>query len=99
MNDASRPIQEVPRFVRPWWDKRPDIAVYVQGLFGTMSVIAMAAECARRFGPGEAPSKSGIARFMTHLRGGEFRGQTRKHRRPVRGRPERGANGLTWTED
>lgn len=68
---------DIPLFRRPWWERNPEIAAFVRGLFGTMRVVDMPGAVAAKFGPDLAPSKSGIARFMTDLRGGPRRRQKR----------------------
>lgn len=71
----------VPMFRRPWWEREPEIASFVRGLFGTMRVIDIPVQCATRFGPERAPSKSSIGRYMTALRGGPFRGYKKRPKR------------------
>ena len=71
----------LPRFRRPWWERDREVAKFVFSAIGAMAVTAIPAACAERFGSGRAPSKSGVARYMTHLRGGPFRGAKKSPRR------------------
>ena len=59
---------DVPTLRRPWWEKHPEAADFVRGLFGTMRIVDMPAAIAAKFGPDVAPGKSSVARYMAHLR-------------------------------
>jgi hypothetical protein len=84
MKRPLKPLENIPCFRKPWWERDVEMAAFVRSLFGERPVKGIAAECASRFGAERAPSKSGVARFMTALRGGEFRGRMKKRPRPAR---------------
>jgi len=87
MKRRLKPLENIPCFKKPWWERDAEMAAFVRSLFGERPVKGIAADCASRFGADRAPSKSGVARFMTALRGGPFRGRMHKRPRPAR-RPQ-----------
>jgi len=69
---------EIPLLPRAWWDIDPELAEATRALFGKIRIIDMPASLAAQFGSTRhIPSKTAIARYMSHLRGGPFKGQKR----------------------
>lgn len=80
---------DVPTLPRSWWEKHPEVAEFVRGLFGKMRIVDMPGAVAAQFGPGMKPSKSAIARYMARLRGGPGLGLKPSRSRPKsRSRPQ-----------
>ncbi len=83
------PKMDVPTLRRPWWVKHPEVADFVRSLFGTIRIADMPTAIAAKFGPDIAPRKSGVARYMSHLRGGVGLGQKpSRARAKSRSRPQ-----------
>lgn len=68
----SKPVF-VPVMPRSFWDRDPEVASFVQTLFGKYPLVDLPSRVEEAF-PGRAPSKSAIFRYIQFLRGRPAKG-------------------------